>query len=286
MKIPIVARCVRPVVLAAFVTALVAAGCSSSSDESSRSSATAEAGDGGGETAARQVAAGGQVAQTPQAPARREIVRTGRITVATDDPVDRIAAVRALAGPGGRVGAERRSDKEISVTLLVAPDRFDETLDAVGRVGRVEDRRVDTEDVTAQVVDLELRLDGARRKAGRLRALLDRAGSLGELIEVERALGDAETEVERLESQQRSVRDRVDLATIDVTLTGTSEPTASRDIPGFSRGVRAGTATLTNVVRVAVTVIGFGLPFLAVLLPAGALLLVLRRRRRRPVAAA
>lgn len=269
-------------VFTAVVAIAAATGCSGLGDDAeSGERPGADAKPAEAEVAADDVTAGGPLAQTPGSPARREIVRTGAITLATDDPADEVVAVRRLAGSGGRVGGERRSDGDISVTLLVTPNRFDATLDAVGRLGEVTDRRVDTEDVTARVVDLELRLEGARRKAARLRALLDRAGSLTELIEVEKALGDVETEVERLESQQRSVRDRVDLATIEVTLTERSEPAASGDIPGFSRGARTGAAALADIARVAVTAIGFGLPFLAVLLPVGAVAKFVRHRPRR-----
>lgn len=76
---------------------------------------------------------------------------------------------------------------------------------------------------------------------------------------------------------------RVDLATIDVTLTERTGMRVSDDLPGFATSLGLGWVTLVNVVKVGVVLVGFLLPFAPFAL-GGVWLLHRHLRRRRSVA--
>ena len=141
-------------------------------------------------------------------------------------------------------------------------------------------------DVTAQVVDVESRIETQRKSLQQVRALLTRAGTLSQVLLVERELTRREADLESLESQRKVLADQTTLATIDLTLVtpkaAPPPPPPARHL-GFVTGVIAGWHGLVNTVVVAATAIGAILPFaLPLLLLVGLGLFLWRRLRRGP----
>lgn len=165
--------------------------------------------------------------------------------------------------------------------MRVPSDAFDEVVDELITLGTLLDRTVETDDVTDQVVDLEGRLANARASVERLRALFADAGDVDQIVAVEAALSEREAEVEGLAGQLQVLEDQADRSTITMTFTREGEPEVSDDIPGFLQGLENGWVAFLNVVAVAVTVIGFALPFLLIAVPVGLLLRWWLRRQRR-----
>ncbi len=112
------------------------------------------------------------------------------------------------------------------VILRVPGPRFHQALLELEALGTVTDRRVDARDVTESYQDLELRARNARTALAKLEDLLAKAKTVEEALAVEREMTRVREEIERLETQLRSLGSRVDYATITVTLTPV--PHASR----------------------------------------------------------
>jgi hypothetical protein len=145
---------------------------------------------------------------------------------------------------------------------------------------------VTTEDVTAQVVDLEGRLASATGSMNRLRALYDRAETVGEVVAIEAELVKREAEVESLQGQLRVVESQVALATITLTVARLVPvaPTAE-SASGFFAGLDRGWEALTAAAGAGATALGVLLPFLTLAALVGAVALGVRRRvRLRPTA--
>ena len=77
---------------------------------------------------------------------------------------------------------------------------------------------VSADDVTERVVDLETRIEVAELGVDRLRTTLETTQNLEDYAELERLLLDRETELELMRGQLRTLRDRIDLATITLRL--------------------------------------------------------------------
>lgn len=105
-----------------------------------------------------------------------------------------------------------------SVTFRVKPEDFDTTMKELEALGEVASREMHTDDVTAQYFDLQLRIEVAESSRKRVMALLEKAGSLKDVLEAERDVRRLTEEIEQMKGQLRLLTDKIDLATITVQL--------------------------------------------------------------------
>jgi hypothetical protein len=137
------------------------------------------------------------------------------------------------------------------------------------------------------MIDLDTRLATQRASVERVRALLARARTIGEVVSIEGELTRREAELASLEQRKERLADQVALSTITVNLRGPEAPGEEpRDERGFLAGLKAGWDGFLTSVQVVLTVAGWLLPWvIAVGLPVW-LAVWLLRRRPRPVAPA
>lgn len=216
----------------------------------------------------------------PSPLAQRQVVREVAVELRVENVADATERVR-LVGPahGGFVATEESGARTASVTLRVAAAELDATLTALAGLGEVTSRSLDTKDVTEEAIDLDARIASQRASVERVRALLDQATTIGEVVQVEYELTTRQAELESLQQRAVALADQVALSTVRVRLVGPDSAPAAAPA-GFGSGLAAGWAALRSVGRVALQVLGAVLPFAMVLaLPGGALLWYRRRRR-------
>jgi hypothetical protein len=229
-------------------------------------------------------------------PADRDVVYRGQITVRVKDVTAAAARAESYAtAVDGVVFAEqttiepdRQGAASASLTLRVPPTQFRPMLDRLAGLGKALTRSQTAEDVTTQVVDLESRLSSQRRSVERIRALLDKATTIGQIVQVEGELARREADLESLEAQREKLKDVTDLATIELSLVspGAKPPPAVKDDRGFLAGLRGGWDALVAVVAVALTAAGALLPFVITLALVGVPgWFLIRARRRSPATA-
>ena len=302
-------RLVAGLLGAPLIAALLLAGCSADETATSADSAGGlasspqAAGSGGTESkggGADTSGAGGPAGERTVArvvPGDRDIIYRGSITVRVRDVARAAARAESLvAGVDGVVFSEqtsldpgRRGYGEARMTLRVPPSQFGPTLDALGRLGRELTRSRSAEDVTGQLADVDSRVRSQERSVARVRLLLGRADTIGEVVQVESELARREADLEALQAQLARLEDVTDLATIEVTLLAHRDPAAppaGEDDLGFLPGLRGGWEAFAGMVLVASTVLGALVPFAV----AGAVLglpayVVWRRRRPAPATA-
>jgi hypothetical protein len=295
-------RTTPKVLSALLLTAVLATACGSGSDSGAsdtEAAAPAAAQDGGGGTNAGGAGAGsggGSAGAGPEqltvtdlrAAPGLAVIRTAELDVRVDD-IRKAAdeAGRLAKAGGGGVEAEERSGSgdrgSATLSLKVTPEAFDETVSALAALGDERSRRLGSEDVTDQVVDLEARLTTQRASVDRVRALLGEADALGEVVQIEAELTKRTADLEALQARLESLTARVDLSSITLRLDSEGGPVVG-DALGFGDGVRAGWSALTATGRVLAVTGGALLPFLPVLLVIG--FLVWRSRSRRTTVAA
>ena len=110
-----------------------------------------------------------------------------------------------------------------TLTFKVRPDQFKTVLERLSNVGELVEQSASAEDVTDIVVDLNSRITTAEISVNRLREFLSQATEVEGVAELERELANRETNLERLRGQLRSLRDRVDLSTITLSITESVE---------------------------------------------------------------
>jgi hypothetical protein len=244
---------------------------------------------GGGNTPAR--------APDKLPPDQRQIIYTGTITVQPDDVnAAANAAIATAQAAGGLVGGDNRtvSDTraEARVTLRVPAEKFTSVVTDLAKLGKELSREVKTEDVTEQVVDVTSRIATAQASVDRVRALLARATTLGEIVSLEAEVAKREAELESLKARLNKLTSLAAMSTItavfvkDAPAPRAEEP--EEDPSGFLAGLKGGWNSFTSSLEVLLTVLGALLPwFVALGIPVLVLVTLLRRTatRRQPVTA-
>ena len=189
---------------------------------------------------------------------------------------------------GGYLSAatEVRADGEWrqALTIRVLPARFQPLMAALNGLGTVEEKKLTTDDVTAQHADVAARLATKRAVEKRYIDLLARARKISEVLEVEGKIGEVREEIESTESRLKTLNDEVAYSTISlICYQPLPQPVpeapvvsfASRLVESFYTGWTLLTSLLIGVVAL--------WPFL-LLAPAGWWLLRRWRLRQQPQA--
>ncbi|PZG97942.1 DUF4349 domain-containing protein, partial [Streptomyces sp. NTH33] len=290
-------RSVRPVPALAgllLAAALALTGCGAGGDSSGASSADKAfkgdaRSDAHGAAPGTDVGSGGSAASgaSATAPSRitaNHIIRTASLTVQVKDVPKALDAARAATeNAGGYVGNETTTRDEDSVAhtrvvLRVPADHYDEVLAGLEGAGKLLDRTAKARDVTDQVVDVESRIKSQQASVARVRALMDKATRLSDVVTLEGELSRRQSDLEALLAQQASLKDRTSMATITLSLTGTPAPEAADEQPGFADALAGGWHVFVALLRWIVLAVGAVLPFAA----AAALVAVVWLRVVRP----
>ncbi len=154
-----------------------------------------------------------------------QIARVASLTIYVGDVDASVAKIGALA---------RREDGDVfsldvsraagNVEIRVPTARFDATIDALGRLGTVRERSTSAQDLSADITDSSAKLRNLRRTESDILRIMDRAGSVGQILNAENQLSDVRTQIETLEADLKSMRQRVSYSTITTQLS--AEPVA------------------------------------------------------------
>jgi hypothetical protein len=167
----------------------------------------------------------------------------------------------------------------------------------IAAIGSVVSLQETTDDVTAQLIDLDSRTKTMKASVDRVRLLLTKAERLGDVISIESELASREADLESLQRQQAALAGQASLSTITVTLqgsvTGIPKPRPTPVVTpvarsGFLGGLANGWDAVRKIGRAVLLVIGTIIPFLpvvAVLLIAGWLWRRRLHRNTRPILA-
>ncbi|MEE8640439.1 MAG: DUF4349 domain-containing protein [bacterium] len=237
----------------------------------------------------------GGVAEAADIAGELKLIKTADLTCEIDDVDEGFEQVYAVAAAERAlvVGTNRAVAEEGyvfgSVTLKVHPSKFDETVRALREIGRLLSESSTTEDVTQEYVDVQARLENAEATRARyLEILAIRAGTVPDILEVEREIERVTENIERFKGQLRYFDAQIGLSTITIHF---EQPHAA--VPtGYSFG-----KAVKDAFRIAVRICIFLIQAVIVLLPFIILLIIMvlvirlivwsiQRRRRKAKQAA
>ena len=251
-------------------------GSASSGSGSAGSSGSASSGSAGSARAplAAVSAAGRQVVRSA---ALDLTVADGRAVSTATDRAQGIAV-----GVGGYVASEQAGDQQATLTLEVPQAALDGVLARLAGLGTVTGRSQQAQDVTGQLVDVRSRIASQQASVDRVRALMNQAASLSDVVSLEGELTRRESDLEALEQQQAELAGQVAMSAVRVTVLAVPPPApvVSTPSPNFLGGLAGGWRAFLTAVRVLGVALGAALPFLVVLgVPAAAGFVFWRRRR-------
>ncbi|GII92038.1 DUF4349 domain-containing protein [Sinosporangium siamense] len=218
----------------------------------------------------------------------RSIIYTASLSVRVRDvPAAADKAKQIVSAAGGHLVREESnsySRQTAELAFKVPPAAYQATLNTLGTaVGERRSLTQNSEDVTEVMADVDSRLKSARSAIDSLRTLLGKAETVGDVLKVERELSDRERELESLQARQKALVSQTTMASITLKLSGTetTAPVPLDEPRGFVASIASGWDSLMASGREALAVLGWLIPWLIVIVPAGALLVALRRRVRR-----
>lgn len=173
------------------------------------------------------------------------------------------------------------------LVFRMPPDEVDPFIDELDpEVGRTVSLNGSTDDVTGQIRDLDAQLEAAEISVDRVKALLEGATKLADIILLEGELTSRQTTLEQLRAVKADLSQQVALATVTVYLS--TAPADVDDSNGvvdsigdaFATGWDAFLAALVGLL----VLLGWTIPFIAALAIVAALTAAVIRaaRRRRP----
>ncbi|TAF53453.1 MAG: DUF4349 domain-containing protein [Oscillatoriales cyanobacterium] len=105
-----------------------------------------------------------------------------------------------------------------TMQIRVPQEKLETTLNALAKLGSVENRGLTAEDVSDQLVDSEARLRNLRKSEEVVLKIMERSGSVGDVLKASQQLSTIRESIERIDAQLKSLRNQVAYSTISLTL--------------------------------------------------------------------
>ncbi len=154
----------------------------------------------------------------------RKLIKEADISFRTDDINIAFEQIRTLSESNGAYVSEEekfeyRNRTGYNITLRVPKDNFDTLivliLDNV-KVKELENKRIETKDVTEQFIDIESRLKIKKETEKKYLDLLKQAKTLDETLKIEKLLAEIREEIESTEGRLKYLTDKVQYSTIRI----------------------------------------------------------------------
>ena len=169
------------------------------------------------------------------------LVIEGSVFLEVGEIKDIVPALRAqVEGAGGRIIAENVSGGEESwsatLKLRLPPDKVEPVITFLAARGDITSKVISATDVSKQLFDQELAIKNLRTTFDRLAKLMETGGlQVAQILEIEREMTRIRGQIDQLEGDQRYLKDRVALATLDIHITrrdGAVEVAQAKVYPG------------------------------------------------------
>lgn len=190
----------------------------------------------------------------------RKIIKTGHINLQVDSYKKTALEVNSMVDEmNGYIVQENTYVYDPNHKLLkgniairIPVERFEEALSRLENMGNTNNRSVDSQDVTEEYVDVESRLNAMRLKEERLLAILNKSGTLGDILAVENELAKTRADLEALEGRLRYLNNRTELSTINVSISETLTPVKQIKTTGlegvFARSQEAFIKSINSII--------------------------------------
>ncbi len=113
---------------------------------------------------------------------------------------------------------ENGRNHQATLTLKVPSTALENTLAEIAKLGRLESQGIKSEDVSQQLVDTNARLKNLRQQEDLTRKIMDRSGSVRDILAVSKELTVIRDQIERLDATVKNLRQQVAYSTINLKL--------------------------------------------------------------------
>lgn len=161
-----------------------------------------------------------------------KIIYSGSATVETQKFEETVAAVEKLADDiGGYIQSSNVNGSDFYASqygdsvyrsayyeLRVPADKFRYVMDGLSSLGNVPYSSINADNITEQYTDVQARLNSCQAEETRLLALLDKADTVEEMLQIESYLSDVRYEIESYTAQIKNWDSRISYSTISLSI--------------------------------------------------------------------
>jgi len=160
----------------------------------------------------------------PQEVASRMIIKTGWLNLVVKDVVEVVKKITKFTQEkGGWVVSSNISEVQnvpsASITVRVPGENFDEARDYFKSLAqRVSNEKTQAQDITEEYVDLKSRLKNLEAGENQLLKIMERSGTISEVLQVQRELMNLREQIERIKGKIQYLKESVRMSSITVNL--------------------------------------------------------------------
>ncbi len=104
-----------------------------------------------------------------------------------------------------------------NVSIKVPPQNFDVLIKEVTDGKKLDNRWVNTDDVTSRYYDQQSRIENKKKLEERYQEILKKADKISDILEVERNLNQVRSEIESLQGQFKLLNHQINYSTLDIS---------------------------------------------------------------------
>lgn len=161
---------------------------------------------------------------------RREVIQTASLSLVVEQAETAVEQITQVAKNSGgfvessQVNESGSGSKYASMTVRVPSASLTGVLNQIKNLAtKVSSEKLNAEDVTAQLVDMEARLKNLRAEEEQYRGLMDRSGKIEEVLAVVNELSRVRGEIERLEASRKYMTEQVAMSAIQISLSSVAD---------------------------------------------------------------
>ena len=108
---------------------------------------------------------------------------------------------------------------ENEITIRIPAASLQILIDSItSQAGKLDNKQISVEDVTAEYIDLEVRINNKRALENRYKQLLQKANKVADMIAIEEQIGNLREEIEAAEGRWRLMKNQVALSTLRIQM--------------------------------------------------------------------
>jgi ACT domain-containing protein len=165
-------------------------------------------------------------ASTPIPQQKTQLIKTATLGLRVQDVEPMLQrATQVVTSRGGdilslqdQVPPSDAAPHTASFKFRVPQAQLDATLADLAKLGTVENRAIQAEDVATQIVDFESRLKNLGKAETVVLGIMERSGSVSDVLKVSQELSQIRNEIEQIQGQVQHLKQQVAFSTIHLTL--------------------------------------------------------------------
>lgn len=161
-------------------------------------------------------------AEQDEAEIQKKVIKTGGLSYRVESTKEEYNRLNGLLKKYEAYISSENENKgydrvNYNVSIKVPPQNFDPLIADITKDKKLDNRWVNTDDVTSRYYDLQSRIENKQKLEERYQEILKQATKISDILEVERNLNQVRSEIESLQGQFKLLNHQINYSTLDIS---------------------------------------------------------------------